>query len=153
MLYNTEKLLPCIQSHPQCVLANCATDFLLKTCDTSSKLQLHCGLQFPWCTLALRMFKKHSNSLEEATSCTQGPTSSSHCKVHADHVLVTWMKMCITNSFLRQKSWTNISVQMYYTYSYMCFKNYPRIGPLEMGCSTMTTLQLILLCLCKFSSQ
>ena len=39
-------------------------------------------------------------------SYTQGPTSSSHCKVHDDHVLVTWMEMCITNSFLRQNSWT-----------------------------------------------
>jgi hypothetical protein len=65
-------------------------------------------------------------------SSTQCPTSSSHCKVHADHVLVTWMKMCITNSFLRQKSWTNISVQMNYTYSYV-LRKLPENWPIGDG--------------------
>ena len=62
---HTKKLWP-NSPLPQYVLANCATDFLLKTGDTSCKLQIPCGLQFPWCKLALRMLKKQSNSLEEA---------------------------------------------------------------------------------------
>ena len=38
---------------PQCVLANWATEFLLKTGDTPWKLQSHCGDQSAWCALTL----------------------------------------------------------------------------------------------------
>jgi hypothetical protein len=40
---------------PQRALENRATDFLLKTGDACWKLRLRCGVQFPRCTLALRL--------------------------------------------------------------------------------------------------
>lgn len=103
--------------------------------------------------LSLGCSRNKATVWKRQSSCTQGPTRSSHCKVHADHVLVTWMEMCITNFFLRQKSWTDISVQTYYTNNYVCCKNNLKIGALEMGCTTMTMLLFIPLCLCKFSNQ
>jgi hypothetical protein len=49
---------------PQSVSANLETSCLLQIGESSWKLQLRCSCQFPWCALALRVFKKITAKIE-----------------------------------------------------------------------------------------
>lgn len=100
--------------------------------------------------LTLGCSRNKATVWKRQSSCTQGPTSSSHCKVYGVIMRHEWK--CASQIPSSGRNHEPTFLCRCTTPTAKC-KNDLRTGASEMGCSTMTMLPFILLCLCKFSSQ